>query len=101
MKLYAGLELYVNPDNTGFVTLTDLLNQNKAAFDESGMVCLLDESVTSVSIYAQLEKKDEYEIQFYGAQTAGTSEDTAITVNGTQHIQILSLIHIWVEESAR
>lgn len=88
MKLYAGLELYVNPDNTGFVTLTDLLNQNKAAFDESGMVCLLDESVTSVSIYAQLEKKDEYEIQFYGAQTAGTSEDTAITVNGTQHIQI-------------
>lgn len=88
MKLYAGLELYVNPDNTGFVTLTDLLNQNKAAFDESGMVCLLDESVTSVSVYAQLEKKDEYEIQFYGAQTAGTSEDTAITVNGTQHIQI-------------
>lgn len=88
MKLYAGLELYVNPDNTGFVTLTDLLNQNKATFDESGMVCLLDESVTSVSIYAQLEKKDEYETQFYGAQTAGTSEDTAITVNGTQHIQI-------------
>ena len=88
MKLYAGLELYVNPDNTGFVTLTDLLNQNKAAFDKSGMVCLLDESVTSVSIYAQLEKKDEYEIQFYGAQTAGTSEYTAITVNGTQHIQI-------------
>lgn len=88
MKLYAGLELYVNPDNTGFVTLTDLLNQNKAAFDESGMVCLLDESVTSVSIYAQLEKKDEYKIQFHGAQTAGTSEDTAITVNGTQHIQI-------------
>ena len=88
MKLYAGLELYVNPDNTEFVTLTDLLNQNKATFDKSGMVCLLDESVTSVSIYAQLEKKDEYEIQFYGAQTAGTSEDTAITVNGTQHIQI-------------
>ena len=88
MKLYAGLELYVNPDNTGFVTLTDLLNQNKAAFDESGMVCLLDESVTSVSIYAQMAKTDEYEIQFYGAQTAGTSEDTAITVNGTQHIQI-------------
>lgn len=88
MKLYAGLEFYVNPDNTGFVTLTDLLNQNKAAFDESGMVCLLDESVTSVSIYAQLAKTDEYEIQFYGAQTAGTSEDTAITVNGTQHIQI-------------
>lgn len=88
MKLYAGLELYVNPDNTGFVTLTDLLNQKKAAFDESGMVCLLDESVTSVSIYAQLAKTDEYEIQFYGAQTAGTSEDTAITVNGTQHIQI-------------
>lgn len=89
MKLYAGLELYVNPDNTGFVTLTDLLNQNKATFDESGMVCLLDESVTSVSIYAQLEKKDEYEIQFHGAtQAVGTSEDTAITVNGTQHIQI-------------
>lgn len=89
MKLYAGLELYVNSDNTGFVTLTDLLNQNKAAFDESGMVCLLDESVTSVSIYAQLEKKDEYEIQFHGAtQAVGTSEDTAITVNGTQHIQI-------------
>ena len=89
MKLYAGLELYVNPDNTGFVTLTDLLNQDKAAFDESGMVCLLDESVTSVSIYAQLEKKDEYEIQFHGAtQAVGTSEDTAITVNGTQHIQI-------------
>ena len=88
MKLYAGLELYVNPDNTGFVTLTDLLNQNKATFDKSGMVCLLDESVTSVSIYAQLEKKDEYEIQFYGAQAVGTSEDTAITVNGTQHIQI-------------
>ena len=88
MKLYAGLELYVNPDNTGFVTLTDLLNQNKAAFDESGMVCLLDKSVTSVSIYAQLAKTDEYEIQFYGAQTAGTSENTAITVNGTQHIQI-------------
>ena len=89
MKLYAGLDLYVNPDNTGFVTLTDLLNQNKAAFDESGMVCLLDESVTSVSIYAQLEKKDEYEIQFHGAtQAVGTSEDTAITVNGTQHIQI-------------
>lgn len=88
MKLYAGLELYVNPDNTGFVTLTDLLNQNKAAFDESGMVCLLDESVTSVSIYAQLAKTDEYEIQFYGAQTAGISEDTAIMVNGTQHIQI-------------
>lgn len=89
MKLYAGLELYVNPDNTGFVTLTDLLNQNKTAFDESGMVCLLDESVTSVSIYAQLEKKDEYEIQFHGAtQAVGTSEDTAITVNGTQHIQI-------------
>ena len=89
MKLYAGLELYVNPDNTGFVTLTDLLNQNKAAFDESGMVCLLDESVTSVSIYAQLEKKDEYEKQFHGAtQAVGTSEDTAITVNGTQHIQI-------------
>ncbi len=89
MKLYAGLELYVNPDNTGFVTLTDLLNQNKAAFDESGMVCLLDESVKSVSIYAQLEKKDEYEIQFHGAtQAVGTSEDTAITVNGTQHIQI-------------
>lgn len=81
MKLYAGLELYVNPDNTGFVTLTDLLNQNKATFDESGMVCLLDESVTSVSIYAQLEKKDEYEIQFHGAtQAVGTSEDTAITV---------------------
>lgn len=88
LKLYAGLELYVNPDNTGFVTLTDLLNQKKAAFDESGMVCLLDESVTSVSIYAQLAKTDEYEIQFYGVQTAGTSEDTAITVNGTQHIQI-------------
>ena len=89
MKLYAGLELYVNPDNTGFVTLTDLLNQNKAAFDESGMVCLLDESVASVSVYAQLEKKDEYEIQFHGAtQAVGTSEDTAITVNGTQHIQI-------------
>ena len=89
MKLYAGLELYVNPDNTGFVTLTDLLNQNKAAFDESGMVCLLDESVTSVSVYAQLEKKDEYEIQFHGAtQAVGTSEDTAITVNATQHIQI-------------
>ena len=89
MKLYAGLELYVNPDNTGFVTLTDLLNQNKATFDESGMVCLLDESVTSVSVYAQLEKKDEYEIQFHGAtQAVGTSEDTAITVNGTQHIQI-------------
>ena len=88
MKLYAGLELYVNPDNTGFVTLTDLLNKNKAAFDESGMVCLLDESVTSVSIYAQLAKTDEYEIQFHGAQTAGTSENTAITVNGTQHIQI-------------
>ena len=89
MKLYAGLELYVNPDNTGFVTLTDLLNQNKAAFDESGMVCLLDESVKSVSIYAQLEKKDEYKIQFHGAtQAVGTSEDTAITVNGTQHIQI-------------
>ena len=89
MKLYAGLELYVNPDNTGFVTLTDLLNQNKATFDESGMVCLLDESVTSVSIYAQLEKKDEYKIQFHGAtQVVGTSEDTAITVNGTQHIQI-------------
>lgn len=89
MKLYAGLELYVNPDNTGFVTLTDLLNQNKATFDESGMVCLLDESVTSVSIYAQLKKKDEYEIQFHGAtQAVGTSEDTAITVNGTQHIQI-------------
>ena len=89
MKLYAGLELYVNPDNTGFVTLTDLLNQNKAAFDESGMVCLLDESVTSVSIYAQLEKKDEYKIQFHGAtQAVGNSEDTAITVNGTQHIQI-------------
>ena len=89
MKLYAGLELYVNPDNTGFVTLTDLLNQNKATFDESGMVCLLDESVTSVSIYAQLEKKEEYKIQFHGAtQAVGTSEDTAITVNGTQHIQI-------------
>ena len=89
MKLYAGLELYVNPDNTGFVTLTDLLNQNKATFDESGMVCLLDESVTSVSIYAQLEKKDEYKIQFHGAtQAVGTSEDTAIMVNGTQHIQI-------------
>ena len=88
LKLYAGLELYVNPDNTGFVTLTDLLNQKKAAFDESGMVCLLDESVTSVSIYAQLAKTDEYEIQFYGAQVAGTGEDTAITVNGTQHIQI-------------
>ncbi len=88
MKLYAGLELYVNPDNTGFVTLTDLLNQNKAAFDESGMVCLLDKSVTSVSIYAQLAKTDEYEIQFDKAPTAGTSEDTAITVNGTQHIQI-------------
>ena len=88
MKLYAGLELYVNPDNTGFVTLTDLLNKNKAAFDESGMVCLLDESVTSVSIYAQLAKTDEYEIQFHGAQTAGTSENTAITVKGTQHIQI-------------
>ena len=89
MKLYAGLELYVNPDNTGYVTLTDLLNQNKATFDESGMVCLLDESVTSVSIYAQLEKKDEYKIQFHGAtQAVGTSEDTAITVNGTQHIQI-------------
>ena len=89
MKLYAGLELYVNPDNTGFVTLTDLLNQNKATFDESGMVCLLDESVTSVSIYAQLEKKDEYKIQFHGTtQAVGTSEDTAITVNGTQHIQI-------------
>ena len=89
MKLYAGLELYVNPDNTGFVTLTDLLNQNKATFDESGMVCLLDESVTSVSVYAQLEKKDEYKIQFHGAtQAVGTSEDTAITVNGTQHIQI-------------
>lgn len=88
MKLYAGLELYVNPDNTGFVTLTDLLNKNKAAFDESGMVCLLDESVTSVSIYAQMAKTDEYEIQFHGAQTAGTSENTAITVNGTQHIQI-------------
>ena len=89
MKLCAGLELYVNPDNTGFVTLTDLLNQNKATFDESGMVCLLDESVTSVSIYAQLEKKDEYKIQFHGAtQAVGTSEDTAITVNGTQHIQI-------------
>ena len=88
MKLYAGLELYVNPDNTGFVTLTDLLNQNKAAFDESGMVCLLDESVKYVYIYAQLEKKDEYEIQFDKAQNAGTSEDTAITVNGTQHIQI-------------
>ena len=89
MKLYAGLELYVNPDNTGFVTLTDLLNQNKATFDESGMVCLLDESVTSVSIYAQLEKKDEYKIQFHGVtQAVGTSEDTAITVNGTQHIQI-------------
>lgn len=89
MKLYAGLELYVNPDNTGFVTLTDLLNQNKATFDESGMVCLLDESVTSVSIYAQLEKKDEYKIQFHGAtQAVGTSEDIAITVNGTQHIQI-------------
>ena len=89
MKLYAGLELYVNPDNTGFVTLTDLLNQNKAAFDESGMVCLLDESVTSVSIYAQLEKKDEYKIQFHRApQAVGTREDTAITVNGTQHIQI-------------
>ena len=89
MKLYAGLELYVNPDNTGFVTLTDLLNQNKATFDKSGMVCLLDESVTSVSIYAQLEKKDEYKIQFHGAtQAVGTSEDTAITVNGTQHIQI-------------
>lgn len=89
MKLYAGLELYVNPDNTGFVTLTDLLNQNKATFDKSGMVCLLDESVTSVSVYAQLEKKDEYEIQFHGAtQAVGTSEDTAITVNGTQHIQI-------------
>ncbi len=88
LKLYAGLELYVNPDNTGFVTLTDLLNQKKAAFDESGMVCLLDESITSVSIYAQLAKTDEYVIQFYGAQVAGTSEDTAITVNGTQHIQI-------------
>ena len=89
MKLYAGLELYVNPDNTEFVTLTDLLNQNKATFDKSGMVCLLDESVTSVSIYAQLEKKDEYKIQFHGAtQAVGTSEDTAITVNGTQHIQI-------------
>lgn len=49
---------------------------------------LIDESVTSVSIYAQLEKKDEYEIQFDKAQNAGTSEDTAITVNGTQHIQI-------------
>mgnify|MGYP004476458269 FL=1 len=88
MKLYAGLELYVNPDNTGFVTLTELLNQNKAAFDESGRVCLLGESVKSVSIYAQLEKKDEYEIQFHEAKTAGTSEDTAITVNDTQHIQI-------------
>lgn len=88
LKLYAGLELYVNPDNTGFVALTDLLNQKKAAFDESGMVCLLDESITSVSIYAQLAKTDEYVIQFYGAQVAGTSEDTAITVNGTQHIQI-------------
>ena len=88
MKLYAGLELYVNPDNTGFVTLTELLNQNKAAFDESGKACILGESVKSVSIYAQLEKKDEYEIQFYEAKTAGTSEDTAITVNGTQHIQI-------------
>ena len=89
MKLYAGLELYVNPDNTGFVTLTDLLNQNKATFDESGMVCLLDESVTFLPIYAQLEKKDEYKIQFHGAtQAVGTSEDTAITVNGTQHIQI-------------
>ena len=86
MKLYAGLELYVNPDNTGFVTLTELLNQNKAAFDENGKVCLL--GVKSVSIYAQLEKKDEYEIQFDKAQTAGTSEDTAIKVNGTQHIQI-------------
>lgn len=88
MKLYAGLELYVNPDNTGFVTLTDLLNKNKAAFDESGMVCLLDESVTSVSIYAQLAKTDEYEIQFDKAPTAGTSEGTAIKVTGTQHIQI-------------
>ena len=88
LKLYAGLELYVNPDNTGFVALTDLLNQKKATFDESGMVCLLDESITSVSIYAQLAKTDEYVIQFYGAQVAGTSEDTAITVNGTQHIQI-------------
>ena len=88
MKLYAGLELYVNPDNTGFVTLTDLLNQNKAAFDESGKVCILGESVKFVSIYAQLEKKDEYEIQFDKAPTAGTSEGTAITVNGTQHIQI-------------
>lgn len=86
MKLYAGLELYVNPDNTGFVTLTELLNQNKAAFDESGKVCLL--GVKSVSIYAQLVNKDEYEIQFHEAQTAGISEDTAITVNGTQHIQI-------------
>lgn len=85
-KLYAGLELYVNPDNTGFVTLTDLLNQNKAAFDESGKVCLL--GVKSVSIYAQLVNKDEYEIQFHEAETAGTSEDTAIKVNGTQHIQI-------------
>ena len=88
MKLYAGLELYVNPNNTGFVTLTELLNKNKAAFEESGMVCLLDESVTSVSIYAQLAKTDEYEIQFDKAPTAGTSEGTAIKVNGTQHIQI-------------
>lgn len=88
MKLYAGLELYVNPNNTGFVTLTELLNKNKAAFDESGMVCLLDESVTSVSIYAQMAKTDEYEIQFDKASTAGTSEGTAIKVNGTQHIQI-------------
>lgn len=86
MKLYAGLELYVNPDNTGFVTLTELLNQNKAAFDESGKVCLL--GVKSVSIYAQLVNKDEYEIQFDKAQTAGTSVDTAITVNDTQRIQI-------------
>lgn len=29
LKLYAGLELYVNPDNTGFVALTDLLNQKR------------------------------------------------------------------------
>ena len=87
MKLYAGLELYVNPGNTGFVTLTELLNQNKAAFDESGKVCLL--GVKSVYIYAQLVNKDEYEIQFHGAtQAVGTSEDTAITVNDTQHIQI-------------
>ena len=68
MKLYAGLELYKIQIIPGFVTLTDLLKSNKATFDKSGMVLLIDDRLHPYPYMHSWKRRMSMRLQFYGAQ---------------------------------